>query len=183
MRLRRALPIAIAAAAALAAGAGAANSPSALASALTHTKVTAAQLPHGYKSPVVGAYKLTAGDKSHGAVGGATIVADNGGQVVIYIVFKTSAQARADFEHGNFGKASRTSAPSSLPKPNVEVNTSTSGTVGANTVTIGITDIAFPYKNVLVQAATSSQSSTKHGDIAGAVALATFALAHLKSVS
>jgi hypothetical protein len=183
MRLRRAAPIAIALATVLAAGASASKSPADLATALAHAKVTGAQLPDGYKSPVVAAYKITAGDKKHGAVGGASIVADNGGQVVIYIVFKTSAQAKADFEHGNFGSASHKAAPGSIPKPNVEVNTSTSGTVGANTVTIGITDVAFPYKNVLVQAATSSQTNTKHGDVAGAVALARFALSHLKSVS
>jgi hypothetical protein len=182
MRLRQALPVAAAVTASLAATAAAAKSPAALATALAHTKVTAAQLPHGYKSPVVAAYKISAGDKTHGAVGGASIVADHGAQVVIYIVFETAAQAKADFEHGNFGAASHKPAPGSIPKPNVEVSASTSGKVGANTVTIGITEIAFPYGNVLVQAATSSQTSTKHGDVAGAVALAQFALSHLKSV-
>ena len=179
--LRQVLPIAIAAAACLAAGAGAAQSPSALAAALAHTKVTAAQLPHGYKSPVVAAYKLSAGDKTHGAVGAASITADHGAELVIYLVFKTAAEAKADFEHGNFANVSHKAAPSSIPSPNVEVNTSTTGKVGANTVTIGITEIAFPYENVLIQAATSSQTSTTHGDVAGAAALAKFALAHLKA--
>jgi hypothetical protein len=34
---------------------------------------------------------------------------------------------------------------------------------------------------VLVQAATTSASSTKHGDVAGAVALAQFASKHLRA--
>jgi hypothetical protein len=183
MRVRQALLITAIGAAALAAQAGAAKSPTALAAALAHAKIEGAQLPHGYKSPVVEAYKITAGDKKHGAAGGASISADNGGEVVIYIVFKTPAEAQADFAHAKFGTASHRAAPSSIPKPNVEVNTSTSGKVGLNTVTIGLTDIAFVYKNILIQAATSSQTSVEHGNVAGATALAQFALSHLKSVS
>jgi hypothetical protein len=102
---------------------------------------------------------------------------------VIYLVFKTPAQATADFTHASFGPVSHKAAPGGVPKPNVEVDTSTTGKSGVSTITLGITDIAFPYKNVLVQAATSSSASTAHGDVAGAVALAQFAVAHLKSVS
>jgi hypothetical protein len=181
MRLGQALLGTTLAAAVLAGGAGAARSPAALAAALVHAK--AGKLPHGYSSPVVAVYKQTASAKSHGAVGGASITADNGGEVVIYIVFKNPADALADFEHANFGTTSHKAGPSSLPKPNVEVDTSTSGKSGLNTITVGITDLAFVYKNVLVQAGTSSEQSTKHGDIPGAVALAQYALRHLQSVS
>jgi hypothetical protein len=180
--MRQALLIATLAAAALAATASAAKSPVALAAALANTKVSAAQLPHGYKLPVVGKYKLTAGDKKHGAVGGTIIALDHGGEVVIYIVFKTTAQAQADFAHANYGTTTHKPAPSSVPKPNVEISTSTSGKVGLNNVTIGLTDIAFPYKNVLIQAGTSSQTNPHHGDVAGAVALAHFAVQHLNAV-
>jgi hypothetical protein len=181
MRLAFALLATALAAAALAGAAGAAKSPAALAAALAHAKP--GQLPRGYKTPVVAVYKLTATAKSHGAVGGATITADGGGEVVIYIVFKTPAEALADFQHASFESVSHKAGPSSLPKPNVEVDTSTSGAVSGSTVTIGITDLAFVYKNMLIQAGTSSLTNKKHGDIPGAVALAHYALAHLKSVS
>jgi hypothetical protein len=181
--MRQALLITAAVAAALAATAGAAVSPTALAAALARAKVSAAQLPHGYKLPVVSTYKLTAGDKKHGAVGGTTIVLDHGAEVVIYIVFKTQAEAQADFAHAKYGTTSHRPAPATVPKPNVEIDTSTSGKVGLNNVTIGLTDIAFPYKNVLIQAGTSSETSRKHGDVAGAVALAHFAVQHVDAVS
>jgi len=163
--------------------AGAARSPLALVKALATAGVTASQLPHGYRSPDVERYPITAGDKKHHAVGGVSISTNGGAGVVIYIVFSTPSAAQADFAHGNFGSATPKQAPNTVPKPNVEIDTSTSGTVGGRKVTFGITDIAFVHQNVLVQAATSSGTSTKHGDVAGAVGLAGFALAHLKSVS
>jgi hypothetical protein len=50
-------------------------------------------------------------------------------------------------------------------------------------VTLGITDIAFVQRNVIVQAATTSAASATHGDVAGAVALAQFAAKHLRSIA
>jgi hypothetical protein len=58
-----------------------------------------------------------------------------------------------------------------------------SGTLKGKPVTMGITDIAFVQRNVIVQAATTSTASTTHGDVAGAVALARFAAKHLRSIA
>src|SRR5262249_36713425 len=95
----------------------------------------------------------------------------------IYIVFRTRADAKGDFSHANLAGRSTSAAPKALPKPSIVVNTSATGTVKGKLVTIGITDVAFVQGNVIVQAATTSTSSTKHGDVpaAGADALATFA--------
>jgi hypothetical protein len=54
--------------------------------------------------------------------------------------------------------------------------------LSGKSVTIGITDVAFVQGNVLVQAATTSTSSKRHGDVAGALALAQFASKHLRSL-
>lgn len=155
-------------------------SPQALYSALLKAPVTESQLPHGYKSPLVGKYPLTATAKSHHAVGGVQIQADSGNVAVIYIVFATSADAKADWANANFAGTTTQAAPSSIPKPSIVVNTSATGTSGGKKITFGLTDIACLYGNVIVQAATSSTASTKHGDLAGALALARFAVKHLE---
>jgi hypothetical protein len=187
MRLRRQAALAtglvIAMLAAQAAQSRPARTPQQVLSALLAARVGASALPHGYRSPQVTAYTVTSTAKSHHALGGAQITADGGNEAIIYIVFKTKADAKADFSHANLAGKVTTSAPGSVPKPSIVVNTSASGTVGGKNVTIGITDVAFVQGNVLVQAATTSASSKKHGDVAGAVALAQFASKHLAAVA
>jgi hypothetical protein len=151
--------------------------------ALLTARVGAKALPHGYRSPHVTPYTVTATAKGHRAVGGAEILADGGNEAVIYIVFATPADAKADFAHANLAGKATAAGPKTIPKPSIVVNTSAAGTVNGKHVVIGITDVAFVQGNVLVQAATTSPSSRKHGDVAGAVALARFASQHLRSVS
>jgi hypothetical protein len=158
-------------------------SPVALVAALQHARVTTGELPHGYGSPVVGSYAVTAAARSHHAVGGAQIQADHGGEAIIYIVFASAADAQADWAHGDYAAVHHRPAPSSIPQPNIELDTSSSGVANGTRVTIGLTDIACRSGNVIVEAATSSQTSTTHGDVAGAVLLERFALAHLRAVS
>jgi hypothetical protein len=67
--------------------------------------------------------------------------------------------------------------------PSFVVSTSAVGTLNGKTVAIGITDVAFVEGNVLVQAAATAPSSSKHGDVSGAVALAGFASTHLRAIS
>jgi hypothetical protein len=183
MSFRRALFLACAITLAVVGPAGAARKPQALYKALLTTKVTASQLPHGYKQPVVGVYLVTAAAKTHHAVGGVRIFADGGNEGIIYIVFASAADARADWSNANFKSVATAAAPKSIPKPSIVVNTSTSGTVNGKTLKIGISDIAALRGNVIVQALTTSRSSATHGDVAGAVALAQFALQHLAAVS
>jgi hypothetical protein len=161
------------------ASASAAKSPAALIAALEKAKVTNAQLPKGYKSPVVGPYKVTAAIKKHGAVGGVQIFADGGNEAIIYIVFKNAAAAKLDWTHANFHGQKTESAPSSIPKPNVVVNLTATPTVNGKTVKFGLTEVATLSGNVIVQSITSSEKTPTHGDKAGAVALAVFALKHL----
>ena len=177
----QALLAALATAFVLVATAGAARSPQALVGALVKAKVTSADLPHGYSAPVVGAYKISADVKKHGAVGGAQIFADGGHEAIIYIVFKTPALASADWKHANFHGAKTSPAPGSISKPNVEIDTSAGETVNGKNVTFGLTEIAVLARNVIVQSITTSTKSAKHGDISGAVLLAQFALKHLQS--
>ena len=177
--LGQALLVTFSAAFVLAATAGAAQSPQALVSALVEAKVTSADLPHGYSAPVVSVYKISADVKKHGAIGGAQIFADGGNEAVIYIVFKTPALAAADWKHANFHGAQTSAAPSSIPKPNVQINTSAGATVNGKKITFGLTEIAMLSGNVIVQSITTSTKSTKHGDVTGAVLLAQFAQKHL----
>jgi len=159
------------------------RTPQQVLKALVAAKVGASALPHGYRSPRVTPYAVTATAKKHHAVGGAEILADGGNEGIIYIVFKTVADAKADFARANLAGKSTSAAPKTIPKPSIVVNTSASGTVKGKPVTVGITDIAFVERNVIVQAATTSSASTKHGDVAGAVALAQFAAKHLRSIA
>jgi hypothetical protein len=176
-----AAPLACAPAVTLAAGAGG-PSPKALYNSLLKAPVASSDLPHGYKSPVVGPYAVTSKAKSHHAIGGVQIEAENGNVAVIYIIFATKAAAKADWASANLTGTRTQAAPSSVPKPSIVVNTSASGMSGGKKITFGLTDIACLYGNVIVQAATSSLTSTKHGDLAGAVALERFALKHLDAV-
>lgn len=156
-------------------------SPQALYNALLTTPV--AKLPHGYESPIVGKHAMSARAKAHHAIGAVEIEADGGNVAVFYIVFRTTADAKADFSHASLAGTATAKAPSSIPRPSVVVNTSATGTSGGKNVTFGLTDIACVYGNVIIEAATSSTTSAKHGDVAGAVALELFAIKHLKRLS
>jgi hypothetical protein len=158
----------------------AAKKPAALLDALLHAKVKS--LPHGYLKAVVGPYQVTAGAKKHHALGGVMISGDEGNEAVIYIVFATVADAKADWAHADFKGLQTKAAPSPVPKPNVMANTTSAAKNGATTVDIGLTDVAFQYGNVIIQGATSSVTNPKQGDPAGSVALALFALQRLKSL-
>jgi hypothetical protein len=168
--------------AALAAPAAEARSPQQLLKALLAAKVGASALPHGYRSPLVERYSLTPNAIKHHAVGGAEILADGGNEAVIYIVFRDAADAKADFAHANTAGATVLPAPTGLPRPAMIVNDSVSGSANGQKVTFGLTDVIFVKGNVIVQAATTSLKSPKHGDVAGAIALAGFAKSYLSSV-
>jgi hypothetical protein len=185
MRLRRqaaiATGLAVAALVVPAAQSRADRTPQQVLKALVATKVGSSALPHGYRSPRVTSYQVTVTAKKHHAVGGAEILADGGNEAIIYIVFASGADAKADFSHANLAGKSTSAAPRTFPTPSIVVNTSASGTSNGKIVTIGITDVAFVQGNVVVQAATTSMASTRHGDVPGAVALAQFASKHLRS--
>jgi hypothetical protein len=162
--------------------AAAAPTPAKLYSALLRATVTTAQLPHGFTGPAVGVYKLEAATKKHHAVGGVEIVADEGSDAVIYIVFASAADARADWAHADFSGITTAAAPKSIAKPSIVANASSSAQVSGKTVTIGLTNVSALRGNVIVEAVTTSTTNKTHGDVAGAVALARFALAHLAAV-
>jgi hypothetical protein len=185
MRVRQALLVVAAATAAalVTVPFAGAKTPQAVYKALLNTPVKASQLPHGYKNPQVGDSPLTATAKSHNAVGSVQIFADGGNEAVLYIIFATAADARLDWANAHYPKGSGSAAPSSIPKPSVLINTSTTGTVNGKSKTFGLTDVASLRGNVIVQGVTTSGTNAKHGDVAGSVALAQFAIAHLKALS
>jgi hypothetical protein len=156
-----------------------AQTPQALILALQKAKVSQSDLPHGYTTPLVGAYKVTAEAKKHGAVGGVQIFMDGGKEGIIYLVFRTPALAKADWKHASFNGAKPSSAPASIPKPSVVVDTSGTGSAGGKTITFGLTEVAALSGNVIVQAVTASTASKTHGDRSGALLLAAYALRHL----
>jgi hypothetical protein len=166
---------------ALSLGAGAAETPSALLAALLKTKVTS--LPHGYKTPRVGAYQVSAGAKAHHAIGGVEIEGDSGNEAVIYIVYSSAAQAKLNWEHANLASAHVSAAPKSIPKPSFVANESTTAPNSKPVVKIGLTEVACLSGDVIVEGVTSSFTNPNAGDLAGAVALEQFALAHLKAIS
>jgi hypothetical protein len=153
------------------------RSPAALQAALLKAKVT--KLPHGYRSPVVSKYTPTGSAKSRHATGGVQIVADGGNEAFIYQIFATAADAKLDWANANFVGATTSAAPSSIPKPSIVANTSAQATSGGKKITFGLTDVGCLDSNLIVEAVTSSATSTKHGDVAGAVALEQYAVAHL----
>jgi hypothetical protein len=181
MRVRRQAILLVFAAALVGAAVAGARTPPALITALEKAKVSSSDLPHGYSSPLVGAYEVSAEAKQHGAVGGVQIFMDGGSEGIIYLVFKTSALAKADWKNANFNGAKTSAAPSSIPKPNIVVDTSGTGTANGKKITFGLTEVATLSGDVIVQAITASTASKTHGDRAGAVALAQYALNHLKA--
>jgi hypothetical protein len=169
-----------------AAGSGSAASsqpPRALVQALLKAQVSSSELPRGYRSPVVSRYRLTAKAKSHQAVGGVQIKLQGGNAAVTYLVFASKAGAKADWASAKLKGISTGAGPASLPQPSLVISTSASGRSGGRKITVGLTDVAYVFGNVIVQAVTSSTATTKHGDVAGAVALARFAFGHLVDVS
>src|SRR5215469_4834512 len=128
MRLRRqagiATALAVAALLVPAAQSRADRTPQQMLKALVATKVGSSALPHGYRSPRVTSYKVTATAKQHHALGGAEILADGGNEAIIYIVFDTVANAKADFASANLAGKSTAAAPRTIPKPSIIVNTS-----------------------------------------------------------
>jgi hypothetical protein len=181
MRVRRQAILLVVASALAAVATASAQTPQALIAALEKAKVSSSDLPHGYSSPLVGAYNVSAEAKKHGAVGGVQIFMDGGNEGIIYLVFKTPALAKADWRNANFNGAKTSAAPSSIPKPNVVVDTSSTGTANGKKVTFGLTEVAALSGNVIVQAITASTASKTHGDKAGAVLLAQYALKHLSA--
>jgi hypothetical protein len=160
--------------------ADAAKKPAALLAALLGAKVTS--LPHGYKTPSIDAYQVSAGAKSHHALGGVEIVGDGGNEGVIYIVFSSAADAKLDWQHANLTNAHVSAAPKTIPKPSLVANASTTAKSGTTTVRIDLTEVACLVENVIVEGVTSSTTNANQGDIPGAVALELFAIDHLKSV-
>ena len=139
-------------------------------------------LPHGCKAPRVGTYQVSAGAKSHHARGGVEIVGDGGNEGVSYIVFSSAADAKLDWQHANLTNARVSAAPKTIPKRSLVANASTTARSGTTTVRIGLTEVACLVENVIVEGVTSSTTNANEGDIPGAVALALFAVEHLRSV-
>jgi hypothetical protein len=161
-------------------------SPKALYEALSKVPKGKAVLPNGYQSPTIGRVPLTPNAKRHHAVGAVGIdLAKPGtlGAGILFIVFPTRADALADWNEGvRRLPKTRLRPPSFFPKPSVMVNASV--TLGnAPSRPIGTTRLAFVVENIIIEVDTSSTSSTTHGDVLGAIALAQFAGRHLNSVT
>ncbi len=157
-----------------------AKTPAALLTALLKAEVRS--LPYGYKTPRVGAYQVSAGASKHHALGGVEIEGDGGNEAVIYIVFSNAADAKLDWQHADLANARVSAAPKTIPKPSLVANVSTSAKSGTTIVKFGLTEVACLVGSVIVEGVTSSTTNTSEGNVAGAVALELFALAHLKSV-
>lgn len=165
-----------------ASGAAGARSPEALLSALVKAPVGKTALPHGYRSPVVSTYQVSATAKKNHAIGGVQIVADGGNEAVIYLVFATAADAKRDWAKANFAGNHTTPTPKSMPQPSLIIEATTTGTSKGKTIKVGLTDVGCLQGNVIVQGITSSIKNTRQGDTPGALALELYALKHLKSV-
>jgi len=162
--------------------------PQRLYQALLTTAVPEAQLPSGFTSPRTSLYQPSSLATKHHVVGGVEIDLDaNGGDAgIVYLVFATRADAVADWKAADLRKHSKSTlpAPAGMPWPALLANRSVTGKSAlGKTVTNGVTEVAFTWKNVIGQALTTSYSNTDSGDIPGAIRLSKFTLSYLKSVS
>ena len=158
------------------------STPEALLHRLLTSPVPKSELPGGYGSPVVGRYRPTAKAKSHHAIGGVQIDLEGGTAAVLYIIFPNRADAEAHWQTATLKGLTTAAGPAYLPEPSLVVNTWASGKSDGKSMTVGVTNVAYRFENVIVEALTTSTTSTKHGDVHGAEMLARFALVHLVSV-
>src|SRR5689334_1144839 len=152
--------------------------PAALARALAKSPINAADLPAGLVTPRVLRIPLSDNSKRHHAAGTIDVVFGEAASIV-YDVFPTRADAVADYRaaEGHPGDTTAT-APASFPKPSKIV----SGTIVLPSGKAGISGVEFVAGNVVVLVATTSATSTRHGDVPKAIALARYALRHLAAV-
>jgi hypothetical protein len=162
-------------------------SPKALYKALLKIPKGETALPNGYESPTLGPIAPSSMAKSHHVIGDVVIgVAKAGtdGARIFYIVFPTHADALADWRKGTSSlPKSRRTPPSYVPKPAALFDAPAKiKNAAGKTVTVGTTTLAYVTGTIIIEVITSSTSSTKHGDIAGTIALGQFGASHLASV-
>jgi hypothetical protein len=160
--------------------------PKALYEALLKTPASAV-LPGSYETVQIGIISPSATPKRHHVVGEVGIVATKTGTAgarIIYIVFPTRAEAMADWKEGSRElPRPRVPPPTVVPKPAAMFNVpETVKDSGGTPVTYGTTTLAYVTGNLIIEVDTSSTSTTAHGDIVGAIALAQFAFTRLGSI-
>lgn len=169
----------------VATGAAATPSPPALVHALVTAPIPASQVPAALRPAKISAIPLTEQSIRYHGVGTIEVGFDDSDDVVIYVVFPSRPDALADFAHPHqVGRVTdKLAGPPSLPKPSEILDGSISGKNAAGKpVTNGVTGVAFVVRNVIVEAATLSTTSTTVGDLPGTIRLAALALRHLTAV-
>jgi hypothetical protein len=159
--------------------------PTALYRALLVAPVPDSQLPSGFSRPSVGSRSL-AGSATRYHASGEVLIAFRGRDQVLFIIFPDRQDAIASYLHvpgSNSQQTGQLAAPGWLPKPSKILNGYILGeTTNGKTPRYGITAVGSVDGNVLVVAATVSTSSPLHGDVAGAISLARFAIKHLAAI-
>lgn len=159
--------------------------PTALYHALLTSPVSDSQLPSGFSQPSVGSRSLAGSAARYHATGEVSI-AFHGSDQVLFVIFPDRQDALASYLHvpeSNSQHTGQLAAPGWLPKPSKILNGYLLGkTTNGKTPRYGITAVGSVDGNVLVVAATVSTSSPVHGDVAGAIRLARFAIKHLAAI-
>jgi hypothetical protein len=159
--------------------AAASPSPEKVYRALLTARVLAPELPVGFKSPRIAKNAPGPIPKRHHVVGEVEIDLNGGQSAIVYVVFPTKADALAAYNDGvrelktTQGVVAVRSPVPGLPKPSVSVDASAQG--------LGITQVTLVSGNIEIATETARHGG-KHGDRAGALALAKAALRHLASV-
>ncbi len=159
--------------------------PTALYRALLVAEVPDSQLPTGFSQPSVESRPLAGSATTYHAAGEVSITF-NGNDEALFIVFPDRQDAIASYLHvpgSDSQQTGRLPAPGWLPRPSKILNGSLPGKMtNGKASRYGITAVASVDGTVLVVAATVSTSSPVHGDVAGAISLARFAIKHLASI-
>lgn len=177
--------VAVVAVVGAAAASGSGPSPQTLYQRLLTTPISDAALPSAYSGAKTGVYSVSSTGKKHHEIGGVEIDLNDGDAVIIYMVFPTRADAVGDWKDANLKKHAKTSvsAPADFPWPALIANMSVKGkNVFGQSVTNGVTDLAFTSKNVIVQALTLSTDNKDSGDVVGSIKLGHYALKHLQAL-
>ncbi len=140
-----------------------------------------AQLPAGVTISQAGALPLSAQGKKWHAVGevGFILKGPDAFDEIVYEVFPNAADARGDLTHPHLNPGDRKGG-SVAGVPNSLTITTTATQNGKKT---GVTVLAAARGNVIVQAITTSGTSTAEGDTALATKLLKAGIAHLSKLS
>ncbi len=171
----------------VATGAAATPSPPALVHALVTAPIPASQVPSALRPAKISAIPLTEQSIRYHGVGTIEVgFGDSDDDVVIYVVVSEPSRTPSPISpdpHQVGRVTDKLAGPPSLPKPSEILDGSISGKNAAGKpVTNGVTGVAFVVRNVIVEAATLSTTSTTVGDLPGTIRLAALALRHLTAV-